>query len=91
MLYYSFKDFDEFKSIFRIEKRDGITVRKNKILLAHLKNPELFRYCQETGDYSLLRVKDMAGLRNMVFKAVCESGKEDGDGQGILEFPLQNR
>ena len=77
MLYYSFKNFDEFKSIFRIEKRDGITVRKNKILLAHLKNPELFRYCQETGDYSLLRVKDMAGLRNMVFKAVCESGKED--------------
>ena len=44
MLYYSFKNFDEFKSIFRIEKRDGITVRKNKILLAHLKNPELFRY-----------------------------------------------
>lgn len=77
MLYYSFKNFDEFKSIFRIEKGDGIAVRKNRLLLAHLKNPELFRYCRETGDYSLLRVKDMAGLRNIVFKAVCESGKED--------------
>lgn len=86
MLYYSFKDFDEFKSIFRIEKRDGITVRKNRILLAHLKNPGLFRYCQETGDYSLMRVKDMAGLRNIVFKAVCESGKEDGSLPNKIEL-----
>ena len=43
MLYYSFKDFDEFKSIFRIEKRDGITVRKNKILLARHAGEEQFK------------------------------------------------
>lgn len=78
MLYYSFKDFDEFKSIFRTEKRNnGITVRKNRILLAHLKNPDLLRYCLETKDYSLLKVKDMAGLQNAVFEAVCKSGRND--------------
>lgn len=87
MLYYSFRNFDEFKSIFRTEKRDnGVTVRKNKILLAHLKNPGLFRYCRETGDYGLLEVKDMAGLRNAVFNAVCRSGKEDGSLPNRIEL-----
>ena len=78
MLYYGFKDFDEFKSIFRTEKRNnGVVTRKNKILLAHLKNPALFRYCLEINDFSLLKVKDMANLRNEIFKAVCKSGRDD--------------
>lgn len=78
MLYYNFKNFEEFKNIFRIEKTgDDTTIRKNKILLAHLKNPNLFKYCLEIKDYNLLKVKDMAALQNAVFEAVRKSGQND--------------
>ena len=38
MLYYDFCGYERFKACFGLEKRDnGVAVRKNKILLAHLK------------------------------------------------------
>lgn len=40
MLYYNFYGYEEFKARFGLEKRDnGVAVRKNKILLSHLKIP----------------------------------------------------
>ena len=42
MLYYRFRNYEEFKEIFAVEKRsNGAEVRKNKILLSHLKNAAL--------------------------------------------------
>ena len=38
MLYYNFYGYEEFKARFGLEKREnGVAVRKNRILLAHLK------------------------------------------------------
>ena len=40
MLYYDFYGYERFKACFGLEKRDnGTVVRKNRILLNHLKNP----------------------------------------------------
>ena len=78
MLYYNFYGYEEFKVRFGLEKRDnGVAVRKNKILLSHLKNPALLRYCREHDDYALLHIYDMADLQKKVMDAVIESGKGD--------------
>lgn len=38
MLYYDFYGYERFKACFGLEKRDnGTVVRKNRILLGHLK------------------------------------------------------
>ena len=45
MLYYDFYGYEGFKALFGLEKREnGTVVRKNRILLSHLKNPALLRY-----------------------------------------------
>ena len=78
MLYYDFYGYERFKACFGLEKRDnGTVVRKNRILLNHLKNPALLRYCREHNDYALLHIYDMADLQKKVMDAVIESGKGD--------------
>lgn len=78
MLYYPLNDYEDFKCRFGLERRDNdMTVRKNKILLSHLKNPPLLRYCMQLGDYSLLHIHDMADLQKKITEAVRQSGKED--------------
>lgn len=78
MLYYNFCGYEGFKACFGLEKRDnGTAVRKNKILLGHLKSPALIRYCREHEDYSLLHIYNMADLQKKVIKAIMESGKND--------------
>ena len=78
MLYYNFYGYEEFKARFGLEKRDNGTVaRKNRILLGHLKNPALLRYCREHNDYTLLHIYDMAALQKKVFEAVLKSGEND--------------
>lgn len=78
MLYYQFRNYNEFKEIFAVEKRNnGAEVRKNKILLSHLKNADLLKYCRERNDFSLLNIKDMAQLQQVVTDAVCTSGKQN--------------
>ena len=79
MLYYNFYGYEEFKARFGLEKRDNGTVaRKNKILLSHLKNPALLRYCREHNDYTLLHIYNMADLQKKVFEAIIKSGENDG-------------
>ncbi len=57
MLYYNFKNYEEFKTLFGITKHgNGTKSRKNKILLAYLKNPNLLKQARETGDYDLLNI-----------------------------------
>lgn len=78
MLYYDFCGYEGFKARFGLEKRDnGTVVRKNRILLNHLKNPALLKYCREHNDYALLHIYNMADLQKKVVEAVIESGKND--------------
>ena len=45
MLYFDFKDYEEFKQRFGIERDEkGKLMRKNKILLSWVTNKELFKY-----------------------------------------------
>lgn len=78
MLYYNFCGYEGFKSCFGLEKREnGVTVRKNKILLNHLKSPALLKYCREHNDYTLLHIYNMADLQKKVFEAIIKSGEDD--------------
>lgn len=79
MLYYQIKNYEDFKKRFGLTTREnGVISRKNKILLGHLKNPLLLRYCLTHNDYSLLHIYDMADLQKKVTEAVKESGRNDG-------------
>lgn len=78
MLYYKIQNYEDFKNRFGLETREnGESSRKNKILLGHLKNPLLLRYCLKQGDYSLLHISDMTELQKKVTEAVMESGRND--------------
>lgn len=78
MLYYNFYGYERFKACFGLEKRDdGTVVRKNRILLNHLKNPALLRYCREHDDYTLLHIYNMADLEKKVVEAIIKSGEDD--------------
>ena len=78
MLYYNFYGYEGFKACFGLEKREnGTVVRKNRILLSHLKNPALLRYCREHNDYTLLHIYNMADLQKKVFEAIIKSGEND--------------
>lgn len=78
MLYYKLNGYEDFKHRFGLESRNnGTTVRKNRILLGHLKNPLLLDYCVKQNDYTLLYVEDMADLQKKVAEAVRKSGMED--------------
>lgn len=78
MLLFNIRDYDDFKYIFGLESHgNGVKSRKNKILLQHLKNPALIKWCREHDDWSLLRIRNMADLKQKVLNAVQESGKKD--------------
>ena len=76
MLYYKIKNYEDFKNRFGTETREsGVSSRKNRILLGHLRNPPLLRYCLKQGDFSLLHISDMVELQKKVAEAVRESGR----------------
>lgn len=78
MLLFNIHGYDDFKYIFGLESHgNGVKSRKNKILLQHLKNPALIKYCREQEDWSLLRIRNMADLKQKVLNAIQESGKKD--------------
>lgn len=78
MLIYNFYDYEDFRYLFGIEHHgNGAKSRRNKILLQHLKNRALIRYCREREDWSLLHIRSMADLKKTVLQAIQDSGKED--------------
>lgn len=78
MLLYKIKSYEDFKYLFGLECHgNGVKSRKNKILLQHLKNPALIKYCREHNDFSLLHIRNMADLKRQVLDAIQESGKQD--------------
>lgn len=78
MLIFNIQDYDDFKYIFGLESHgNGVKSRKNKILLQHIKNPALIKYCREHNDFSLLHIRNMADLKQLVLEAIQDSGKHD--------------
>lgn len=77
MLYYNF-NYDEFKTRFGIIHHDsGQKSRRNKILLAYIKQPHLLKAAIETGDYSQLNISNMTELQNTVMAQIITSAQND--------------
>lgn len=75
MLYYKFKNYDEFKSIFGIQCHgNGAKSRKNKILLAYIKNKELLHQAVKSNDYTLLHLASITELKLEMKKRIKKSG-----------------
>lgn len=80
MLLFNIRDYSDFNYVFGLETHgNGAKSRKNKILLQHIKNPALIRYCREHDDWSLLRIRSMAELKQMVLGYIRETGKNNPD------------
>lgn len=78
MLNFNIYDYDDFQRLFGLETHgNGVKSRKNKILLQHLKNPVLIRWCREHNDWTLLHIRSMAELKQLVLAYIRENGKED--------------
>ena len=76
MLYYNFKDYARFKERFgMVEHGNGEKSRKNKILLAYIKQPSLFKQAVETGDYSLINIASMSELKQTMLERIQQSGE----------------
>ena len=68
MLYYNFKNYEEFKERFGIQEHgNGEKSRKNKILLSFLKNKELLHEAVTTGNFYLLHISNMSVLRTTLW------------------------
>ena len=70
----SFSNYEEFRELFGIRKFDGRKARNNKILLSLLKDKEVHKRAIATGDYTLLSIKNMVDLKNIITKKIQESG-----------------
>lgn len=78
MLLFNIYGYEDFQYLFGLETHgNGVKSRKNKILLQHLKNPVLIKYCREHNDFSLLHIRNMADLKKLVLDAIQEAGKQD--------------
>ena len=76
MLYYNFNDYAGFKERFgMVEHGNGEKSRKNKILLAYIKQPSLFKQAVETGDYSLINIASMSELKQTMLERIKQSGE----------------
>ena len=86
MLYYNFNNYEEFKNLFGIVKHGNNNVsRKNKILLAYLKDKSLLHQAATIHDYTFLHIGDMTELENRITNEILVSGNEDKS----LSYKLQ--
>lgn len=81
MLYYNFKNYEEFKELFgKQEHGNGVKSRKNKILLAAYKDKQLFRNHVDTimtnGDQTkdILSHKSLISVRRMLMETLMQTG-----------------
>ena len=78
MLYYKFKNYEEFKDMFGIVKHgNGVCSRKNKILLAYIRNKRLLHEAIGTNNYTLLHISSMAELKKTITRTIIISGHSD--------------
>ena len=87
MLYYKFKNYEEFKEMFGIVKHgNGVCSRKNKILLAYIRNKRLLHEAIETNNYTLLHISSMAELKKTITRTIIISGHSDMSLRYVLEL-----
>ena len=87
MLYYKFQNYEEFKNMFGIIKHgNGVCSRKNKILLAYVKDKRLLHEAVEKNDYTLLHISSMAELKKTVTRRIIISGHSDNSLRYVLEL-----
>ena len=87
MLYYKFKNYEEFKDMFGIIKHgNGACSRKNRILLAYIRNRRLLHEAIETNNYVLLHISSMAELKKTITRAIIISGHSDMSLRYVLEL-----
>ena len=70
----SFSNYTEFQEIFGVRVFGEEKARKNKILLALLKDKAVHKRAIESGDFTLLSIKNMVDLKNVCIKKLHESG-----------------
>ena len=77
MLYYQFQNYDGFKHLFgTVKHSDGTSGRKNKVLLAYLKDKRLLHEAAAANRLDLLRLTNMAGLEAAMEREILKSGDE---------------
>ena len=80
MLYYQFKNYEEFKSIFGIQQHgNGVKSRRNNLLLGFIKDKKLLREAIETNDFSLLHISSVAELKEILMNKIQKSGSQITD------------
>ena len=78
MLYYDFNDYEGFKERFGIQEHaSGEKTRKNKILLAFIKDKERLHKAVQTGNYFMINLKDMGSLKSVIWYELEEREKGD--------------
>lgn len=78
MIYYKFRNYEEFNELFGIQHHaNGVKSRKNKILLAYIKDKRLLHEAVTTGDFSLLHISSMAELKQKITERIAASAKDD--------------
>ena len=80
MLYYDFYNYEGFQERFGfVHHGNGTKSRRNKVLLAYIKQPHLLREARETGDYTLLNIPNMIELKNEMWNRILQSSASSGD------------
>ena len=76
MLYITaFSNYEEFQELFGVRQFDnGNKARKNKILLALLKDKAFFKEAVKSGDLYPFSIKNMVNLRNYLTHRITVSG-----------------
>ena len=87
MLYYKFKNYEEFQEIFGMTSHgNGVKSRKNKILLDYIKDKDLLRQAIKTNDFSLLHISTMAELKETMMRKLHNSGARTTDCKYTLQL-----
>lgn len=87
MLYYKFKNYEEFQEIFGMTSHgNGVKSRKNKILLDYIKDPKLLRNAVRSNDFSLLHISSMAELKTTMMRKLYNSGVRTQDCKYMLQL-----
>lgn len=80
MLYYGFQNYEAFNRSFgMVRHSNGTCSRKNKVLLAYIKDKGRLHEAAASNCYDTLRLSDMAGLEAAVENEILKSGDEDGN------------
>lgn len=80
MLFYKFRNFEEFNELFGIQHHgNGEKSRKNKILLSYIKSRKLLHDATTSGDFHLLHISSMAELKQTMIAEILRSGIRDGN------------